>query len=53
MGLSVLSHMLDLIKDLLVLIQFAMTQGGFELIMAQPEPFMLTVSGSLLNYLTV
>ena len=44
MGLSVLSHVLDLIKDLMLMIQFAITQGGLDMIMMQPEPYMLSVS---------
>ena len=31
------------------MIQFAVTQGGLEMIMMQPEQYMLTVSNSLLG----
>ena len=44
MIISPLSYLLDLIKDLMLMIQFAITQGGLETIIMQPEAYMLTVS---------
>ena len=44
MIISPFSYLLDLIKDLMLMIQFAITQGGLGTIIMQPEAYMLTVS---------
>ena len=46
MASSSVSHIMDLIKDLLILIQFAIVQGGLEVLLIHPEPFMPTVRQS-------
>ena len=38
------SHLLDLAKDSLILVEVALSQGGFLLLMAQPKPYIKGVS---------
>ena len=38
------SHLLDLTKDALILVEVAFSQGGFVLLMAQPKPYIKGVS---------
>ena len=33
------SHIIDLMKDFFILFQVVLSQGGLELLMAQPEPY--------------